>query len=324
MNSHFFIGDVEIPGRLVLGPMAGVTDTVFRNICKDMGCSLLYTEMVSAKGLYYNNKNTEDLLKIGGKEHPIALQLFGSEPELMGDMAAKVKDREFDIIDVNMGCPVPKIVGNGEGSYLMNNPELVGRIVGELVKKAGKPVTVKIRKGFEQENAIQIAKVAESAGASAIAVHGRLRSEYYSGHSDWDCIKRVKEAVRIPVIGSGDVTNPKECVAMMEETGCDAVMIARAARGNPWIFKSCKEYLETGELFEKPSADEVKQVVLRHAEELIMCKGEFIAMQEIRKHVAWYFQGYPNSAKLRGSVSNIQHLEELHDLLDRYEDTMNK
>lgn len=317
-NSPFFIGNVKIPGRLVLGPMAGVTDMVFRSICKEMGCALLYTEMVSAKGIYYDSKNTHELLKVNETEHPIALQLFGSEPELMGDMAKKLQDEPFDIVDVNMGCPVPKIVGNGEGSYLMNSPELVKRIVDELVKKAGKPVTVKIRKGFENENAAEIAIAAEKAGASAVAVHGRLRSEYYSGHSDWGCIKRVKEAVKIPVIGSGDVTGPEECVRMFETTGCDAVMIARAARGNPWIFKSCKQYMETGKIPKKPSAEEVKQTVLRHAEEMVRSKGEFIAMQEIRKHVAWYFQGFPNSAKLRGSVSGIHTVDELCELLDRY------
>lgn len=319
MNTNFFIGNMEIPGRLVLGPMAGVTDSAFRSICRDMGCSLLYTEMVSAKGLYYDNKKTEDLLETGEKERPIALQLFGSEPELMGDMAEKLRDRPFDIIDVNMGCPVPKVVGNGEGSYLMNKPELAGRIVEALVKKAGKPVTVKIRKGFEHENAAEIAHIAQESGASAVAVHGRLRSEYYSGHADWECIRRVKEAVSIPVIGSGDVTNPQECAAMLRMTGCDGVMIARAARGNPWIFRACKAYLETGELLPAPSVCEVKQTVLSHAEAMIRSKGEFIAMQEMRKHVAWYFQGYPHSAKLRGSVNRIQCMEDLSALMDSYE-----
>ncbi|MGN0164864.1 MAG: tRNA dihydrouridine synthase DusB [Lachnospiraceae bacterium] len=319
MNSKFYIGNLGIPGRLVLGPMAGVTDSAYRNICKSMGCSLLYTEMVSAKGLYYKSKNTEELLTVTPDEHPLALQLFGSEPELMGEMAAKVKDRPFDIIDVNMGCPVPKVVGNGEGSYLMNNPVLVGRIVEELVKKAGKPVTVKIRKGFEQENAVEIARVAQESGASAVAVHGRLRSEYYSGKADWECIRKVKEALHIPVIGSGDVTTPEECKAMLMETGCDAVMIARAARGNPWIFRDCKSYLETGRYPSRPNIEEVKQMVLRHAGHMVEQKGEWIAMNEMRKHVAWYFQGYPHSAKLRASVGNIKSMGDLTGLLKQYE-----
>jgi nifR3 family TIM-barrel protein len=317
-NTSFKIGNLTIPGRLALGPMAGITDSAFRTLCMEQGCSLLYTEMVSAKGMFYNNPNTEALLKQREGEHPIGLQFFGSDPEIMGNMAEKVKNRQFDFIDVNMGCPVPKVVGNGEGSFLMTNKELVSKIVDSLVKKSGKPVTVKIRKGFEEENCVEIAKAAEEAGASAIAVHGRLRKEYYSGKADWDCIARVKAAVRIPVIGSGDVTTPELCLEMLEKTGVDAVMIARAARGNPWIFNHCKAYLESGVIPEKPSLDEVKSTVLRHARLAIEDKGEFIAMQEMRKHVAWYFQGYPNSAKLRGSVNAISRYEDLEILLNSY------
>ena len=318
LNQQFNIGSVQVPGRLALGPMAGVTDSTFRNICKDMGASLLYTEMVSAKGIFYNNKNTEELLKCSENEHPLGLQLFGSDPDIMGDMAEKLKERPFDFIDVNMGCPVPKVVNNGEGSALMKNPVLVSEIVDALVKKAGKPVTVKIRKGFDSENCVEIAKAAESAGASAVAVHGRLRSEYYYGHADWKCIADVKKAVKIPVIGSGDVTDIYSCKRMFDETGVDCVMIARAALGNPWIFAECKAYMEDGTILEKPGIDEVKAMVLRQAEDMCADKGENVAMREMRKHVAWYFKGFPGSSKLRGNVNSLIKLKDLKTMLDAY------
>ena len=314
----FNIGKLTIESPLALGPMAGVTDVTFRELCHAQGCSLLYTEMVSAKGLYYNNKNTEELLKTFKDEHVCGLQFFGSEPTLMGDMAAKVADLPFDFIDINMGCPVPKVVGNGEGSALMKNPGLVYDIVKDMAGKAGKPVTVKIRRGFEEENAVEVAKAAEAAGAAAVAVHGRLRSEYYMGHSDWNCISEVKKAVKIPVIGSGDVTDALTCKKMLDETGADCVMIARAARGNPWIFKQCRAYLECGELLPKPDIEEVKRMVLLHAEMMCKDKGEYIAMKEMRKHVAWYFAGYPNSSKLRGSVNSLEKYEDLSRLMGEY------
>ncbi len=319
LNKPFKVGDVVIPGRLVLGPMAGVTDSVFRRLCADCGCDMLYSEMVSAKGLFYNNSNTGELLRVTESEYPIGLQLFGSDPELLGDMAEKVKDRPFDFIDINMGCPVPKVVGNGEGSFLMTDCDRIAAIVENVVKKAGKPVTVKIRKGFTTDNCVEAAVAAYNSGAAAIAVHGRLRSEYYSGHADWDAIARVKKAVSIPVIGSGDVTDEESCLAMLEQTGVDGIMIARAARGNPWIFKRCSEYLETGNRVERPSVSEVREMVLKQAAMSVEDKGEFIAMQEMRKHTAWYFQGYPESAKLRGSVNLIKTYEDLKNLLDLYE-----
>lgn len=317
-NKPFYVGNVLIPGILSLGPMAGVTDVTFRSICADMGCDLLYTEMVSAKGLYYNNKNTEDLLKISDNEHPVALQLFGNDGELMGEMAAKVSDRPFDFIDINMGCPVPKVVNNHEGSYIMTDPKLAESVVSGIVRRAGKPVSVKIRKGFEEESAVEIAKACEAAGASLVAVHGRLRTEYYHGVSDWGCLKRVKEAVKIPVIGSGDVKSEEDLVRMLEETGVDGVMIARAARGNPFIFRSLKHFLETGEKLERPSAEEVARTALYHAKKMAEDKGELMAMREMRKHVAWYFQGYPHSAKLRGAINEIEAYKDLEILINDY------
>ena len=316
--SQFNIGQITVPGRLALGPMAGVTDITFRNLCKEQGAALLYTEMVSAKGIYYNNKNTEELLKCSENEHPLGLQLFGSDPQIMGDMAEKLKDRAFDFIDVNMGCPVPKVVGNGEGSALMKNPGLVYEIVEALVKKAGKPVTVKIRKGFDTENCVEVAKAAEAAGTAAVAVHGRLRNEYYYGHADWNCIADVKKAVKIPVIGSGDVTDIYSCKRMFDETGVDCVMIARAALGNPWIFAQCKAYIEDGTILEKPDLNEVKAMVLKQAENMCADKGECTSMREMRKHVAWYFKGFPGSSKLRGNVNILIKLEDLKKMLDAY------
>ena len=337
-NTPFTIGGVTVPGRLSLGPMAGITDLAMREICREMGAALMYTEMVSAKGLFYNNENTKDLLMTTPAERPVALQLFGSDPVIMGDMAEKLKDLPFDFVDINMGCPVPKVVGNGEGSALMKRPELIAEIVKSVAAKAGKPVTVKIRKGFETANAVECALAAQEAGAAAVAVHGRLRTEYYHGHVDLECIRAVKDAVKIPVIGSGDVKD-EESLERMLDTGVDCVMIARAARGNPWIFKRLKHYLETGErLYARgnsegkdtsgtdrcydriygPSVEEVKNMVLRHASAVMKYKGEFTAMHEMRKHVAWYFQGYPNSARLRGSVNLIEKYEDLIKLMEDY------
>lgn len=318
LNKAFYVGDVLVPGILSLGPMAGVTDVSFRSLCADMGCDLLYTEMVSAKGIYYNNKNTEELLKVNENEHPIALQLFGNDGELMGAMAAKLEDRPFEIIDINMGCPVPKVVGNKEGSYIMTDPDLAYSVVSGIARQTKKPVSVKIRKGFEVESAVEVAKACESAGAKLVAVHGRLRTEYYQGISDWGCIKRVKDAVSIPVIGSGDVKTEEDMVRMLNETGCDGVMIARAARGNPFIFKRFKHYLLTGEKLDRPGADDVAKMCLYHAKCMCNDKGELMAMREMRKHVAWYFQGYPHSAKLRGQVNEIETYADLEELLSGY------
>lgn len=312
------IGNVECENNIILAPMAGVTDLPFRLLCKEQGCGLIYTEMVSAKAVYYNNKNTKDLLRVLPQERPVALQLFGSEAGLMADMAAKLEDGPYDIFDINMGCPVPKVVNNHEGSALMKEPALVGEIVSKMVKAVKKPVTVKIRKGFDDDhiNAVEIAKIAEDAGASAVAVHGRTRQQYYAGKADWDIIRQVKEAVGIPVIGNGDIFKAEDAAAMMKLTGCDAVMIGRGARGNPWIFSQINAYLNDGTKPGKPSMDELKKMVLKHTDLQIKYKGENTAIREMRKHIAWYTAGYPNSAALRAKVNEAQSRDDIEKLLD--------
>ena len=313
------IGNVTLENNIILAPMAGVTDLPFRLLCKEQGAGLLCMEMVSAKANYYNNKNTEALMEIDERELPVSLQLFGSDADIMSEMAKRIEEKPFAILDINMGCPVPKVAGNGEGSALMKNPALVREIVSKVVKAIEKPVTVKIRKGFDEEhvNAVEIAKIIEDCGAAAVAVHGRTREQYYSGKADWDIIRQVKEAVSIPVIGNGDVTGPESAKKMIEETGVDGIMIGRAARGNPWIFKQIREYLESGVLPEKPSLEEVREMMLRHARMQLECKGEYTGIREMRKHVAWYTAGYPNSARLRAKINEVETYEELTELLKR-------
>lgn len=311
------IGSVTLPNNLILAPMAGVTDLPFRLLCKEQGAGLLCMEMVSAKAILYKNRNTESLLEIDPRENPVSLQLFGSDPEIISTIAHQIEERPFDILDLNMGCPVPKIVNNGEGSALMKNPKLAGEIIRRTVRAIDKPVTVKIRKGFDGEhiNAVEMAKIAEDAGAAAVAVHGRTREQFYSGKADWDIIRQVKEAVSIPVIGNGDLLTAEDVIAMEEQTGCDGFMIARGAQGNPWIFRQILHYFETGEHLAKPTLEEVTQMILRHARMMLEFKGEYIGIREIRKHAAWYTAGYPNSARLRVAINNVESFEALEELL---------
>ena len=317
MNKELTIGNVKLEGNIILAPMAGVTDLPFRLLCKEQGADLICTEMVSAKGILYNNKNTEELLRVDDRERPVSLQLFGSDPDIVSEMAKRIEERNFDILDINMGCPVPKVVNNGEGSALLRDIPLAQKIIEKTVKAVHKPVTVKIRKGFHrgQTQAVEMAKAAEAAGAAAVAVHGRTREEYYSGRADWDIIAAVKDAVKIPVIGNGDILTPEDGQRMLEETGCAALMIGRGARGNPWIFHQMKTWAATGETEQKPDFDTVCRMILRHAAMQTEWKGEKRGIMEMRTHIAWYTAGYPHSAELRRAVNQLETYAELEELL---------
>ena len=312
------IGNVTLENNLILAPMAGVTDLPFRVLCKEMGAGLICMEMVSAKAILYKNKNTEELMTIDEREHPVSLQLFGSDPKVISEIAKQIEERPFDILDINMGCPVPKVVNNGDGSALMKNPLLAGQIIEKTVKAIKKPVTVKIRKGFDDAhvNAVEMAHIAQECGAAAIAVHGRTREQYYSGKADWDIIRKVKEAVKIPVIGNGDIFSGADALAMEKQTGCDGFMIARGAQGNPWIFKQVGHYLETGEELLKPEMPEMVEMMLRHAKMLLEFKGDYTGIREMRKHATWYTSGYRNSSKLRAKINEIESYDALKALFD--------
>jgi len=311
--SKLTIGNVTLDNNIILAPMAGVSDLPFRLLCRELGAGLVCMEMVSAKAIYYNNKNTDTLMEIHPEEGPASLQLFGSDPVIISEMAKRIEERPFAFLDINMGCPVPKVVNNGEGSALMKNPKLVEEILSSLVKAVKKPVTVKIRKGFDDNNvnAVEIAKIAEGCGVAAVAVHGRTREQYYSGHADWDIIARVKDAVNIPVIGNGDVTSPQAAEELIKQTGCDGVMIGRGAQGNPWIFREVTQYLENGELVASPTNQEKKELILRHAALQLEYKGEYTGVREMRKHLSWYTVGLPHSARFRQMINTMETMEEL-------------
>ena len=312
------IGTAELENPYILAPMAGVTDLPFRLLCKEQGAGLLCMEMVSAKAIQYNNKNTKALLEIHPEELPVSLQLFGSDPDVISEIAKRIEELPFSILDINMGCPVPKIVKNREGSALMKNPKLVYEIVRKTARAIQKPVTVKIRKGFDDTciNAVEIAKIIEDAGGKAVAVHGRTREQYYSGKADWDIIRQVKEAVSIPVIGNGDVVSGESAIAIQKETGCDGVMIGRGAQGNPWIFSELLEYERTGKMPLRPSVEAIKKMMSRNAQLQMQYKGEYLGIREMRKHVSWYTSGLPNSAKLRDEINRVESYEELEQLLE--------
>lgn len=317
-NKELRIGSVTLKNNIILAPMAGVTDLPFRLLCARQGAGLVCMEMVSAKAILYRNKNTDALMEIDPREGAVSLQLFGSDPDIISEMAKKIEERPFAILDINMGCPVPKVVNNGEGSALMKDPLLAGQIIEKTVRAIQKPVTVKIRKGFDEAhvNAIELAHIAQESGAAAVAVHGRTREQYYAGTADWEIIRRVKDAVNIPVIGNGDVTDGPSAQRIMEETGCDGVMIGRVARGNPWIFRQIHSYLENGTMMPKPSSEEVRSMILEHAKLQLASKGEYTAVREMRKHVAWYTTGYPHSARIRQMVCEAETMEDMKRIMD--------
>ena len=314
------IGNVELGGRVFLAPMAGVTDLAFRLICKEKGCDLLYTEMINAKALCYDDDKTKKMLNIREEEHPVSVQIFGSDPNYMGRAADILNEYPNEILDINMGCPAPKVIKNGDGSALMRNPKLAGEVLKAVVKNSIKPVTLKIRKGWDDNsiNALEIAKIAEDAGISAIAVHGRTREQYYSGVADWDIIKQVKEAVEVPVIGNGDVFDIKSAIKMLDKTGCDAIMIGRGAQGNPWIFKRINYYMKTGEILPEPTGEEKINTALKHLKLAIDEHGEYVAVREMRKHIAWYLKGLRGSARLRDEINKIESYEEVVNKLCDY------
>lgn len=314
------IGNVQLNNKVFLSPMAGVTDLPFRLICKEKGCGMLYTEMINAKALCYDDENTKKMLKIEEEEHPIAVQIFGSEPEFMGKAAAIMNEYPNEILDINMGCPAPKVIKNGDGSALMRNPKLASEVLSSVVKNSKKPVTLKIRKGWDDDsvNAVEIAKIAEQCGISALAIHGRTREQFYSGKADWDIIEQIKQTINIPVIGNGDVFEVEDAVNMLEKTKCDAIMIGRGAQGNPWIFKRINHYMETGEILPEPTLEERITTAIKHMNLAVAEHGEYVAVREMRKHIGWYLKGLKNSAKYRDQINKITDYKEVIAMLEEY------
>lgn len=314
------IGNVQLNNKVFLSPMVGVTDLPFRLICKEKGCGMLYTEMINAKALCYDDENTKKMLKIEDEEHPIAVQIFGSEPEFMGKAAAIMNEYPNEILDINMGCPAPKVIKNGDGSALMRNPKLASEVLSSVVKNSKKPVTLKIRKGWDDDsvNAVEIAKIAEQCGISALAIHGRTREQFYSGKADWDIIEQIKQTINIPVIGNGDVFEVEDAVNMLEKTKCDAIMIGRGAQGNPWIFKRINHYMETGEILPEPTLEERITTAIKHMNLAVAEHGEYVAVREMRKHIGWYLKGLKNSAKYRDQINKITDYKEVIAMLEEY------
>ena len=314
------IGNVSLDNRVFLSPMAGVTDLPFRTICKEKGCGMLYTEMINAKALCYDDENTKKMLRMDKDEHPVAVQIFGSDPEFMGKAAIIMNQYPNEILDINMGCPAPKVIKNGDGSALMRNPKLAAEVLTAVVKNSEKPVTLKIRKGWDDDsvNAVEIAKIAEECGISALAIHGRTREQFYSGKADWDIIAEIKQAINIPVIGNGDVFEVEDAVNMLEKTKCDAIMIGRGAQGNPWIFNRINHYMKTGKILPEPTLEEKITTAIRHMNLAVAEHGDYVAVREMRKHIGWYLKGLKNSAKYRDQINKITDYKEVIAMLEEY------
>ena len=314
------IGNVQLDNEVFLSPMAGVTDLPFRTICKEKGCGMLYTEMINAKALCYDDENTKKMLRMDKDEHPVAVQIFGSDPEFMGKAAIIMNQYPNEILDINMGCPAPKVIKNGDGSALMRNPKLAAEVLTAVVKNSEKPVTLKIRKGWDDDsvNAVEIAKIAEECGISALAIHGRTREQFYSGKADWDIIAEIKQAINIPVIGNVDVFEVEDAVNMLEKTKCDAIMIGRGAQGNPWIFNRINHYMKTGEILPEPTLEEKITTAIRHMNLAVAEHGDYVAVREMRKHIGWYLKGLKNSAKYRDQINKITDYKEVITMLEEY------